>query len=326
VQGDDFGMCHAVNEGVALAFREGVVTQASAMAACPWFDEAARLALDLAMPVGLHQTLTCEWDYLRWGPLTRNDALADPDGTFPRSVAGAQRGLDHHDVQVREAQLRRAADGRGSLSRPNSGLPEFGTLSGPKSDKSDFGWERDGVRGFGLSMVGMAKATIDSARRLRRDQTHAERVMWFRLRDRRLAGWKFRRQVPIDRFVVDFFCVERKLIVEIDGGQHDHGRQRDADRTRNLEAMGYLVLRFWNHEVLQNIDGVLESLQGKGFFVAEKRQVYSKAERLRRLRQALDTFVHEAVFLDFTPDEIREAVDDKLSDLDLQPKSAGEKA
>ena len=72
-------------------------------------------------------------------------------------------------------------------------------------------------------------------------------------------------------------------------------------------------------------DGILESHHGKGFFVAEKRQVFSRAERLRRLRQALDTFVHEAVFLDFTADEIRQVVDEKLDDLDLQPKPAGER-
>jgi len=73
-------------------------------------------------------------------------------------------------------------------------------------------------------------------------------------------------------------------------------------------------------------DGVLDSLQGKGFFVAEKRQVYSRAERLRRLHQALDTFVHEAVFLDFSADEIRRAVDEKLASLDRHPTPAGERA
>jgi GntR family transcriptional regulator len=73
-------------------------------------------------------------------------------------------------------------------------------------------------------------------------------------------------------------------------------------------------------------DGVLESHHGKGFFVAEKRQVYSRAERLRRLRQALDAFVHEAVFLDFTAEQIRQVVDEKLDDLDLHPKPAGEQA
>ena len=73
-------------------------------------------------------------------------------------------------------------------------------------------------------------------------------------------------------------------------------------------------------------DGVLEAQQGMGFFVAPKRQIYSKAERLRRLRQALDAFVHEAIFLDFSADEIRKAVDEKLNDLDLAAKIAGEKA
>jgi GntR family transcriptional regulator len=71
-------------------------------------------------------------------------------------------------------------------------------------------------------------------------------------------------------------------------------------------------------------DGVLESLQGKGFFVAEKRQVYSRAERLRRLRLALDAFIREAVFLDFTDDEIRKAVDDSLAELDRHPDPTGE--
>jgi lysyl-tRNA synthetase class 2 len=85
-------------------------------------------------------------------------------------------------------------------------------------------------------------------------------VLWFRLRDRRLAGWKFKRQVPIDRFVVDFFCADAKLIVEIDGGQHDQQRDRDAERTATLEAMGYLVLRFWNHDVMRNTDGVVEEI------------------------------------------------------------------
>jgi GntR family transcriptional regulator len=71
-------------------------------------------------------------------------------------------------------------------------------------------------------------------------------------------------------------------------------------------------------------DGVLESHHGKGFFVAEKRQVYSRAERLRRLRQAVETFVHEAVFLDFSAYDIRQVVNEKLADLDLEPKLAGE--
>src|SRR5262249_46601707 len=106
----------------------------------------------------------------------------------------------------------------------------------------------------------MTRGNPEPARRLRRSQTDAERRLWFRLRDRRLAGWKFKRQAQIDRFVVDFFCADAKLIVELDGGQHDQERERDADRTRVLEAMGYLVLRFWNHDVMRKVDGVLEEI------------------------------------------------------------------
>jgi very-short-patch-repair endonuclease len=106
----------------------------------------------------------------------------------------------------------------------------------------------------------MVKSTTKFARHLRRNQTDAERVLWFRLRDRRLAGWKFKRQVPIDRFVADFLCADGKVIVEVDGGQHDKDKERDAGRTAALEAMGYFVLRFWNNDVVRNTDGVLETI------------------------------------------------------------------
>jgi len=99
-----------------------------------------------------------------------------------------------------------------------------------------------------------------TARRLRRHQTDAEQILWFRLRGRRLAGWKFKRQVPIDRFVVDFVCGDAKLIVELDGGQHADRTLQDEERTKTLEAMGYLVLRFWNNDVMRNIEGVLEEI------------------------------------------------------------------
>jgi len=98
------------------------------------------------------------------------------------------------------------------------------------------------------------------ARRLRESQTNAERALWLRLRDRRLGGWKFKRQVPIDRFVVDFCCASGKLVIELDGGQHAAQASHDAERTQALSAMGYLVLRFWNNDVLSNIDGVLEDI------------------------------------------------------------------
>jgi very-short-patch-repair endonuclease len=101
---------------------------------------------------------------------------------------------------------------------------------------------------------------VSTARRLRRDQTDAERKLWVRLRDRRLGGLKFRRQVNIETYVVDFLCADANLVVEIDGGQHAIATQADADRTKALEAHGYLVLRFWNNDVLQNTDGVVEAI------------------------------------------------------------------
>src|SRR6476659_8032740 len=97
----------------------------------------------------------------------------------------------------------------------------------------------------------------EPARRLRRNQTDAERILWLRLRDRRLAGWKFRRQMSLNGFVFDFCCPDAKLVVEIDGGQHAIRAEQDIARTKNLDASGYLVLRFWNYDVMRNIDGVL---------------------------------------------------------------------
>jgi hypothetical protein len=101
VRGDDFGMCHAVNQGIAAAFRDGIVTTSSAMAPCPWFGEAVEIATDLRIPLGVHQTLTCEWDYFRWRPVTGGPSLTGPDGTFFRSVELAQQHVEFDDA-VRE--------------------------------------------------------------------------------------------------------------------------------------------------------------------------------------------------------------------------------
>ncbi len=98
-------------------------------------------------------------------------------------------------------------------------------------------------------------------RKLRRDSTEAEKVIWRALRNRRLNGHKFRRQHPIGKFVADFCCMEAMLIVEIDGGQHDRQAEADARRTSELERQGYRVVRFWNNEVLGNLEGVLTVLR-----------------------------------------------------------------
>ena len=99
------------------------------------------------------------------------------------------------------------------------------------------------------------------SRELRRDGTAAEQALWRRLRSHQLAGCKFRRQHPIGHYVVDFVCLERRLIIEVDGGYHAVNRKEDADRTKWLEAEGYRVLRFWNDEVLNNLEGVLSAIE-----------------------------------------------------------------
>ena len=97
------------------------------------------------------------------------------------------------------------------------------------------------------------------ARRLRRDSTSAELRMWNRLRSRALGGFKFVRQEAIGPYIVDFICRERRLIVELDGGQHADS-QKDAIRDRWLHDHRYRVLRFWNNDVMSNADGVLETI------------------------------------------------------------------
>jgi very-short-patch-repair endonuclease len=102
--------------------------------------------------------------------------------------------------------------------------------------------------------------SVASARRLRRAMTDAETVLWRRLRDGQLDGIKFRRQVPLGGYVLDFYCEAEKLVVEVDGGQHADNPGPDAVRTAWLESCDCRVIRFWNHDVLQNVDGVLETI------------------------------------------------------------------
>ena len=97
------------------------------------------------------------------------------------------------------------------------------------------------------------------ARALRARMTHAERKLWFALRDRRFANFKFRRQVPIGPFIADFICYTARVVVEVDGGQHADS-WTDERRDRWFAANDFLVLRFWNNDVLSNLEGVLTSI------------------------------------------------------------------
>ncbi|MCG7919948.1 MAG: endonuclease domain-containing protein [Candidatus Thiodiazotropha lotti] len=113
--------------------------------------------------------------------------------------------------------------------------------------------ERDRERG--------SKRLNEYARKLRRTSTEAERCLWRHLRARSLAGCKFRRQVIIEPYIVDFVCLDAKLVIEADGGQHSEQETYDLKRSDRLESMGYRVLRFWNHEILYNTQAVLEQIE-----------------------------------------------------------------
>jgi very-short-patch-repair endonuclease len=108
-----------------------------------------------------------------------------------------------------------------------------------------------------LKSVSMMKTL---ARSLRQNQTDAERIIWNHLRNRQIQGCKFRRLQVIGPYIADFLCMEPKLIIEIDGGQHLNN-QNDVVRSQYLNQLGYNVLRFWNHEVLQETPAVLEKIR-----------------------------------------------------------------
>ena len=96
------------------------------------------------------------------------------------------------------------------------------------------------------------------ARQLRRNLTEAERHLGGHLRLRQIEGHKFRRQQPLGEYIVDFVCFERRLIIEVDGGQHSEKKSYDSERDEWLKAQGFSILRFWNHQVLQEIQAVKE--------------------------------------------------------------------
>jgi very-short-patch-repair endonuclease len=102
----------------------------------------------------------------------------------------------------------------------------------------------------------------ERARQLRRDRTEAERRLWKRLRELKQVGFKFRQQVPIDHFIVDFACLSERLIIEVDGGTHSTDREvaRDVRRERYLKDQGFRIVRVWNSNVGQNLEGVMDTI------------------------------------------------------------------
>jgi len=119
--------------------------------------------------------------------------------------------------------------------------------------------DRIGPR-YRLNKVKTISLTYNRARRLRRDQTDAETKLWARLRSRRFFQFRFRRQFPIGNFIADFACPQSRLVIELDGSQHLDLAAKDAWRTKLIEQRGYTVIRFWDAEVLTDIDGVLQRI------------------------------------------------------------------
>jgi very-short-patch-repair endonuclease len=99
------------------------------------------------------------------------------------------------------------------------------------------------------------------AKDLRKNSTLAEGILWRNIRAKKFEGIKFRRQQPIENFIVDFVSFEKRVIIELDGSQHAEDTSKDIERDMVLESNGYTVLRFWNNEIFENLDGVLESIR-----------------------------------------------------------------
>jgi len=148
--------------------------------------------------------------------------------------------------------------GRGSMGADARGGIETGGRGGVENSLPP----GEGGRRPGEGKKPLDPELLEFARQLRKEQTDAEQLLWSLLRDRRLAGFKFRRQHPVEPYVVDFYCHEARLAVELDGGQHNEPdeRAKDAKRTAFLEGQGIRVLRFWNNEVFRNTEGVLEAI------------------------------------------------------------------
>ena len=104
---------------------------------------------------------------------------------------------------------------------------------------------------------------LNLAKKLRSNMTKEEVKLWNILRAKRFYGYKFKRQVLIGNYIVDFLCPDKKLVIEVDGGQHNslNDRNKDVERTKYIESQGYTLIRFWNNDVWNNIDGVCEEIK-----------------------------------------------------------------
>ncbi len=112
-----------------------------------------------------------------------------------------------------------------------------------------------------VGVNGVSEAVRQIACEMRADMTTAEAALWGRLRNKQLNGLRFRAQHPVGRFVVDFYCASRKLVVEVDGGIHNGRGEQDSARSEHLEAYGYTIIRFTNEEVMSSLDAVIDTIR-----------------------------------------------------------------
>src|SRR5579862_1933897 len=158
----------------------------------------------------------------------------------PASPAGGEGKIE--DASRSEAGEGKTEDASRSEAGEGPGIPVGAGILGPSPGRSLRSRPASPARGEGKDGAEMQRR----ARELRQRMTNAERKLWYALRDRRFARFKFRRQVPVGRFIADFVCFERRLVIEVDGGQHADS-VRDRWRDRWFAANGFRVLRFWNN-------------------------------------------------------------------------------
>jgi very-short-patch-repair endonuclease len=131
------------------------------------------------------------------------------------------------------------------------------------------------------------RKALQNAKELRKNKTNAESVLWYHLKNKQLERYKFKRQQPIDKYVVDFVCFKRKLVIELDGNQHGYVKNKEYDRKRTkfLNTLGYRVIRFSNTDVLLNINVVLETIYA----------CLNDIELVDRINSSLDTVINQDI-------------------------------
>ena len=137
----------------------------------------------------------------------------------------------------------------------NGFLSQFLPLLGGDVNKVD----RGGYKKYTHSKKSTEKS-FNNAKQLRKNTTEAEKLLWYYIKNKQVKNYKFRRQAAIGNYIVDFLCPKRKLIIELDGGQHNDNIKYDENRTKYLNTLGYKVLRFWDNDVFKNMNDILETI------------------------------------------------------------------